>query len=41
MRFVVSLLGEMRERPNVADYGLLAIAGLVIAYGLWMIFSGP
>jgi hypothetical protein len=40
-RSVVSLLGEMREPPNVADYVLLAIGGLVVAYGVWMIFSGP
>jgi hypothetical protein len=38
---VVSLSGEMRERPSVGDYVLLAIVGLVIAYGVWMIFSGP
>jgi hypothetical protein len=31
----------MREPPNVGDYVLLAIVGLVVAYGVWMIFSGP
>ena len=38
---VPSLLGEMREPPNVVDYVLLTIVGLVVAYGVWMIFSGP
>ena len=40
-RSVVSLLGEMRSSPNITDYVLLMIVGLVIAYALWMIFSGP
>jgi len=40
-RFVESILGEMRERPAVSDYALLGIVGLVVAYGVWTIFSGP
>ena len=31
---------EMRK-PSNEDYVLLAIVGLVVAYGFWMIFSGP
>jgi hypothetical protein len=39
-RSVVSLLDQMREPPSVGDYVLLAIVGLVVAYGLWMMFRG-
>jgi hypothetical protein len=30
----------MRGPLNVSDYVLLIIVGLVIAYGVWMIFRG-
>ena len=41
MRSVGSLSGDMRNRPTLSDYVLLMIVALVIAYGVWMIFSGP
>lgn len=39
-RSVESLWGDMRGPLNVSDYVLLIIVGLVIAYGVWMIFRG-
>lgn len=31
----------MRGPQNIGDYVLLIIVGLVIAYGVWTILSGP
>ena len=35
--FVGRLSDEMQRRTGISDYVLLAIVGLVIAYGIWNI----